>query len=148
LWELLACNRAAEFVFDFHTLNPGDRNLLWYMFIHPAARKRVVDWHSNAQRVLAQFRAETAHLLGDPRVAALVERLSSASAEFAEWWPRHDVVDRAGCRKEILHPTAGPLVFEHNTLVVGGAPDVRVVLYVPLDEKSTREKLRCAMETQ
>ena len=142
LWELLAYNPAAAAVFGLDTLAPADRNMLWYILMHPDARRRLVHWEGNAQRVVAQFRAGTARLVGDPRVTALVERLRASSAEFAAWWPRHDVLGRPGCRKEILHPTVGRLVLEHNALLLNDAPDVRVIFYTPLDEDDTPEKLR------
>ncbi|HEU4641552.1 MAG TPA: helix-turn-helix transcriptional regulator [Gemmatimonadaceae bacterium] len=142
LWELLAWNPAAAAVFGLDSLAPGDRNMLWYILAHPAARERLVHWEGNAQRVMAQFRAATARYVGDPRVTTLVERLLGASREFAEWWPRHDVSGRPGCRKEMRHPAVGRLVFEHNTLLVSDAPDIRVVFYAPLDEEGTIDKVR------
>lgn len=142
LWELLAWNPAAAAAFGLNTLPAADRNMLWYIFMHPEARRRLLHWEGNAQRVLAQFRAATARLVGDPRVTALVNRLRAASPEFAEWWPRHDVLGRPGCRKEILHPEAGRLVLEHNALVPHDSPDLKVIVYTPLDEEDTPEKLR------
>ncbi|HEX7090114.1 MAG TPA: helix-turn-helix transcriptional regulator [Longimicrobiales bacterium] len=141
LWELLAWNPVAAAVFGLDALEPADRNMLWYMFAHPEARRRVVHWEGNAQRVLAQFRAETARRVGDRRMTSLVERLRGASPEFAAWWPRHDVLGRPECRKEILHPVVGRLVFEHNALLPNDAPECRVIFYTPLDEEDTPEKL-------
>lgn len=146
LWELLSWNQAAAIVFALDTLAPDDRNMLWYIFMHPEARRRLLHWEGNAQRVLAQFRAGTARLVDDPRVTALVERLRAASAEFAAWWPRHDVLGRPGCRKEILHPDAGRLVLEHNTLVPNDTPELKLVLYTPLDEDDTPAKLRALID--
>jgi transcriptional regulator with XRE-family HTH domain len=141
LWELLAWNRAAAAVFALDSLAPADRNMLWYIFACPEARRRLVDWEGNAQRVLAQFRAGTARLADDAQLIALVQRLHTVSAEFAAWWPRHDVLGRRTCRKEIRHPEVGRLVLEHNALVVSDVPDLKVVLYAPLDEDGTPEKL-------
>lgn len=142
LWELLAWNGAAAAVFGLDTLPAVERNMLWYIFMHADARRRLVHWEGNAQRVLAQFRAATARLVGDARVTALVERLRQASPEFAAWWPQHDVLGRPGCRKEVLHPDVGPLVLEHNALVPNDSPNLKVVLYTPLDEEDTMMKLR------
>ncbi|HEX6536849.1 MAG TPA: helix-turn-helix transcriptional regulator [Gemmatimonadaceae bacterium] len=141
-WELLASNTAADAVFGLDALGPGDRNMLWYMFGHPDARRRIVRWEASAQRVLARFRAATARVVEDPRVTALVERLVAASAEFAAWWPRHDILGRPGCRKEIVHPDVGELVFEHSTLLANDPPDLQVVFYTPLDEADTAVKVR------
>jgi len=134
-WELLAWNTAAAALFDLHTLSPGDRNMLWYVFTHPA-RERMRGWEGNAQRVLAQFRAATARHLGDPRVTALVDRLAAASPHFREWWPSYDVQGRGGVRKEMDHPAAGTLLLEHSTLLVSDAPELRVVFYTPLDDET------------
>jgi transcriptional regulator with XRE-family HTH domain len=142
LHELLAWNVAADAVFSLGTLAPGDRNMLWYIFMHPDARRRLVDWEGNAQRALARFRADAARLVGDPSMTALVERLRAASSDFAAWWPRHEVLGRPGCRKDIMHPEVGLLVLEHNTLLPYEAQDIRIVLYTPLDEGDTPAKLR------
>jgi transcriptional regulator with XRE-family HTH domain len=141
LFELLAWNAAADSVFSLGTLTPGDRNMLWYLFMHPEARRRLVDWEGNAQRTLARFRADAATLVGDPRMTTLVERMRGASSHFAAWWPRHEILGRPGCRKEIMHPSAGRLVLEHNTLVPYEAREIRIVFYTPLDEDGTPAKL-------
>jgi transcriptional regulator with XRE-family HTH domain len=141
LYDLLAWNGAAGEVFALGTLAPADRNMLWYMFMHPEARRRLVDWEGNAQRTLARFRADAARMVDDPRTTALVEKLRAASSDFAAWWLRHDILGRPGCRKEIMHPGAGRLVLEHNTLLPYEAQEVRVVVYTPLDEDDTPAKL-------
>ncbi|HEY9427311.1 MAG TPA: helix-turn-helix transcriptional regulator [Gemmatimonadaceae bacterium] len=141
LFELLAWNAAADSVFSLGTLAPGDRNMLWYIFMHPEARRRLADWEGNAQRTLARFRADAARTVGDPRMTALVEKLRAASSQFAAWWPRHEILGRPGCRKEIMHPDVGRLVFEHNTLVPHDAREIRIVFYTPLDEGDTPAKL-------
>jgi hypothetical protein len=46
---------------------------------------------------------------GDQEVRALVEALPRRSPEFAELWDRHEVAERAGTRKRILHPDVGLL---------------------------------------
>jgi transcriptional regulator with XRE-family HTH domain len=141
LYELLAWNGAADALFALGTLAPGDRNMLWYMFMHPEARRRLVDWEENAQRTLARFRADAARMVDDPRTTALVERMRAASSDFAAWWPRHEILGRPGCRKEIIHPEAGRLVLEHNTLLPYEARAIRMVFYTPLDEEDTPAKL-------
>ena len=40
-----------------------------------------------------------------------------------------------------MHPGAGRLVLEHNTLLPYEAQEVRVVVYTPLDEDDTPAKL-------
>ena len=141
LFELLAWNAAADSVFSLGSLAPGDRNMLWYIFVCPEARRRLVDWEGNAQRALARFRADAASMVGHPRMTTLVEKMRAASSDFAAWWPRHEILGRPGCRKEIMHPDAGRLVLEHNTLLPHEARDIRIVFYTPLDEDDTPAKL-------
>lgn len=141
LFELLAWNAAADLVFSLGSLAPGDRNMLWYIFMHAEARRRLVDWEGNAQRTLARFRAGAARMVGDPRMTMLVERMRAASSHFAAWWPRHEILGHPGCRKEIIHPDAGRLVFEHNTLIPHDTLQTSIVFYTPLDEDETPAKL-------
>jgi hypothetical protein len=57
-------------------------------------------------------------------------------------------VARAGeGRKEINHPVAGRLVFEHAVFNPAEAPDQRLVLYSPVAEDNTPAKLAELMET-
>jgi len=141
-WDLLAWNSAATRVFtDFATLPADLRNIVWYMFTDPNLRRMLVDWERQAQRQLAQFRASSARHAGDPRFGKLVEALSARSAEFRAWWPRHDVQARPEARKDLDHPHVGRLALEQTTFHFDVSPEVRLVLYTPLDEAGTAAKL-------
>lgn len=144
-WDVLAWNRAAGEVFgDFGAPEAGGhaRNLVWLSFTSAAWRNRIVQWETHAQCVLAQFRAVYGQHTGDPLCDDLVQQLQNQSTEFADWWPRHDVRDLPGGRKEVRHPDAGLLVLEDSLFSVAGSPDLRLFLYTPLDEEDTPAKLR------
>ena len=84
-WEYLAWNRAQSLLYPMiEQLAPADRNLLWVVFAEPTARELMADWPEQARRILAEFRAGTAGLRTDQKVVALVERLRTASPEFAD----------------------------------------------------------------
>jgi MmyB-like transcription regulator ligand binding domain len=78
------------------------------------------------------------------RVLANVD-LQQISPEFARWWPRHDVRERPGGRKEFRHPTAGVLVLEDSlfqTFSSGGCTRPADIFLYPLDEADTPAKLQ------
>lgn len=144
-WDVLGWNRVAREVFgDFGTQGGGrhERNLVWLSFTSSEWRQRIVQWDAHAQCVLAQFRASYGKHTGDPLCDDLVLQLQQRSEEFASWWPRHDVREVPGGRKEVRHPDAGLLVLEDSLFQVAGSPDLRLFLYTPLDEEDTPEKLR------
>ena len=87
----------------------------------------------------------TPHQVGDPAFEALVERLGEASPEFRDWWPRHEVLGSGEGRKEILHPTAGLLEFEHAVFLHAENSDQRLVLYSPVAGSPTCARMRALM---
>lgn len=142
-WDILAWNRAASAVFgNFEAMPERERNLVWLSFTEPAMRRLIVDWESHAQCVLAQFRAGYGLHPDDPWCSQLINDLQKLSPEFAAWWPRHDVREMPGGRKEFQHPAAGKLVLEDSLFQVAGSPDLRLFLYVPTEEENTSAKLR------
>lgn len=141
-WDFLGWNDAfARLYPPISTCPTGDRNLVWVMFAEPSARRLIVGWEHEAQRVLSQFRAETVALADDPAVRELVERLSRTSSEFAAWWPRHDVAAFETHQRVFDHPLAGRLVFEQQQLVPAGEPDLRVVVHLPVDGDDSATRL-------
>jgi len=133
-WDYLAWNTAQADLFPpLTTLAPRDRNLVWAMFAVPETRDLLVDWENDARQVLSQFRAETTAIRDEPEVAAMIERLRHTSPEFDGWWGRHDVAAFTSRRRRFRHPVHGTLEFEYQQLVVAGAPDLRIVVQLPVD---------------
>jgi transcriptional regulator with XRE-family HTH domain len=129
-WDVLAANRAARGLFtDWMARARDDRNLLWWTFTDPAARKVFVDWEHEAAATLARFRAAAARRPGDPDFAELIERLHEASPEVRSWWPRHDVMPVAGGVKRLHHPAIGDVTFEHVVLQVADHPEQTLVSF-------------------
>jgi transcriptional regulator with XRE-family HTH domain len=129
-WDVLAANRAARALFtDWQTREPGDRNLLWWMFTDPAARKVYVRWEPEAAAMLARFRAAAARRPGDPDFTGLIDRLHQVSPEVRRWWPRHDVAPVGGGTKELHHPALGDVTFEHVVLQVADHPEQTLVYF-------------------
>jgi transcriptional regulator with XRE-family HTH domain len=130
-WDVIAWNRAAlAFFLDFEQVPANQRNLLWLLFTNPALRSLVVDWRSRAQDTLARFRADYGRHAGDAHFVQLVERLKSVSPEFAEWWPRHDILPMTESRYDYDHPQAGRMIVEGITFSVVDNPELRLVVFL------------------
>lgn len=142
LWDVVAWNAGYAALFhDISTLPVEDRNLLWMVFTVPSVRELLVDWEVEAQRLMAQFRAEAGPLLAEDSYKNLVERLHEASPEFSAWWPRHDVAQFSSRRREFNHPLVGRLVLDHHKLVLADHPELRIIVYTPTDDESSEHAL-------
>ena len=143
-WNYLAWNIAAEHVFMLsQALPPYDTNAVWRVFADPTAHQlRTAQWEQAAQRVLAEFRADSARYADEDWFQRLVADLQRVSPEFRAWWPRHDVRGRGDAQKTIEHPLVGRLMFEHTTLQVATMPELKVMIYTPLPGTDTLAKLQ------
>jgi transcriptional regulator with XRE-family HTH domain len=141
-WDYLAYNRAACAVFgDFDSIPRAARNHLWQLFMNPLRREMIGDWEQAARLAAAKFRADSARHLGDPSFEELILALRQASPEFCKAWKRHEVARVGEGRKEIHHPVAGTLVFEHAVFHPVEACEQRLTLYSPVPDTDTAEKM-------
>ena len=135
-WDVLAANRAARLLWaDWPALPPAERNIVWWTFMHPAARSVLVDWESEASAQLARFRTAAARHPGDPQFAALTEALHAASPEVRAWWPRHDVAPLSSGTKRIRHPALGEVTFQHVVLQLADDPEQKIVTFAAHGEQ-------------
>lgn len=141
-WDVLAWNRAAEALFgDYGQLVGDERNLMYMVFADRRHRRLLVDWEPLAKASLAMFRADSARFAGDADFERLIAVLKRTSPEFRVWWPKHEVLSPLSGRKRIRHPIAGPMVFEYSSFNVTGQPDLKLIVYTPLAEAQTVDKL-------
>jgi PAS domain-containing protein len=147
-WDYLAWNRSFELVFGWE---PGDeplsRNHVWLWFMDPCWRTLYSSgWAASARLVVAKFRADSARNIGDPAFEELISALNSASPEFRKLWKRHEVAGSGDGRKELTHPKARELVFDHAVFQYGEGGEQRLVVYSPSSEQDTRAKLARLLE--
>ena len=146
-WDYLAWNRAAtEILGDLDAVPKPERNHVWLTFMDPARRELFTDWKRSIRLLVARFRADSAHHVGDPSFEELITALQASSPEFCKLWKRHEVADKGVGRKELNHPTAGRLVFEHAVFNPSESPEQRLILYTPLPEQDTPAKLAQLLE--
>jgi transcriptional regulator with XRE-family HTH domain len=145
-WDVLAWNRAAEALFgDYGKLTGDERNIMHLVFANAAHRRLLVDWDELAPTSLAMFRADSARYAGDPEFERLIATLMGVSREFRRWWRRHEVLRRLSSQKRIQHRTAGRMVFEYTSFAVTDHPDMKLVVYTPLEEAQSVEKLEALL---
>ena len=141
-WEFLAWNSAQARLYPpIVELEGIERNLLWVLFADPSTRDLIVDWDIHARQALAEFRAATTSLRGDEQFAKLVEQLVVESAEFAAWWPEHDVSQFETRIRRFRHPAAGLLTFEYQQLAPVEWPGLRVACQLPVPGDDSAERL-------
>jgi transcriptional regulator with XRE-family HTH domain len=141
-WDILAWNRAAELLFgDYEALAGDARNIMHLVFCDLRHRRLLVDWEPLARMSLAMFRADSARYAGDADFERLIALLKKSSAEFRRWWPKHEVQAPLAGHKRIQHPIAGRMVFEYTSFAAIGQGDLKLVVYTPLAEAQTIEKL-------
>ena len=140
-WDVLAWNRAARaFFLDFEQVPPDERNMVWLLFTHPVLRSLLVEWSTRAQDTLARFRVDYGRYAGDAHFVQLVDRLNAVSPEFAQWWPRHDVLPMSEGCAQYNHPLVGRMVVDYMTFSVVDNPELRVIALLP--EASSMKKMR------
>jgi transcriptional regulator with XRE-family HTH domain len=148
-WDYLAWNRAASAVFgDFERIPRGARNHVWLTFMDPGRRELFADWERGMRLMVARFRADSARHLGDPGFEELIHALRRSSPEFCREWTRHEVARSGAGRKEVRHPTAGTLIFEHATFNPLDAPEQRLALYMMLPDAETPAKMASLLERE
>jgi transcriptional regulator with XRE-family HTH domain len=142
-WDVLAWNRPSMAIWgDYGELPEGRRNSLWAFFTLQNRRRMVIDWTSEAERMVATFRAQAAPYLHEPGFQSLLADLRSESPEFAELWERQDVSGRTDGLKRLRHPELGKLELEHTIYHVNDQPGLHLFLYTPAPGSRTEEVLR------
>jgi transcriptional regulator with XRE-family HTH domain len=131
-WNIVARNGAARTLFA-GWLDSADPNLLVGFFLDPTVRALIPDWEHRAQRVVAEFRADCGPDIDEPRIAALVAELRSASIAFARAWDAQVVVEREGHARSFLGPHGSVQRYEQVALHIAQRPDLKLVVLTPLD---------------
>ena len=77
-----------------------------------------------------------------PQSDRLVGTLMACSPEFRYFWQRHEVSGYTPINKRIRHPTAGRMVFEYNSFTADDQSGAKLVVYTPLGEEHTQQKMK------
>ncbi|MGE4411493.1 MAG: helix-turn-helix transcriptional regulator [Sphingobium sp.] len=131
LWNACCWNEPAERLFAGWLGADHQHNLLRYTFTSPEARTLLPDWEQRARRLLAEFRADSAKMLDDTALTALIEALRDESDLFAEEWDMQTVMAREGGERSFLHPDDGAIRYTQHTFTPAERPEYKVVVLMP-----------------
>jgi transcriptional regulator with XRE-family HTH domain len=146
-WDVLAWNLAARaFFVDFQKISADERNLVWLYFTDPVMRSLIVDWPTRAQGVVALFRYDYGRHAGDAYFVELVKRLTAISPEFAEYWPRYDLLSMTERSWQYRHPLGGYMVADSVAFSIVDKPEQRVTVLSPSAEADSINKMRVLVE--
>ncbi len=141
-WNIVAWNKSASKVFvDYTTLSSREKNLIWLLFTNPSQKELLVEWENEARKCLAQFRFSSDQYVGELWFTELVDDLKYASPHFNEWWTKYDIQAAHGKCKILNHPLVGRLVLQATTMLFPDYSELKIIVYTPLAEEDTAEKL-------
>lgn len=142
-WDILVWNDAASALLgDFDAMPPEERNTIWRLFTNPELQQRIVNQKEITEQILAQFRVTYDKYAGDLLFEELVEKLKAVSPEFKQMWSHHNVLGKDSGYREVNHPLVGKMAFQHGTFRVYDSPEMKFLLYVPLQKFDTTRKLQ------
>lgn len=107
---------------------PGQRpNLIELVFLDPNMRALFADWPAKARAVVGNLRLAAGTHPGEPALAALIDKLSTASPEFSSLWADQTVQACYTARYKLHHPQIGDLTITQQTLRSIQVPDQTIV---------------------
>jgi transcriptional regulator with XRE-family HTH domain len=135
-WDVVAWNSLVTKVFrDYDRLAPEKRNLLRILLVDDTSyQKDPASHYATARRILSKFRVDYSQYSDDPAFDALVESLNRDSALFRQLWNNPEVMNRS--EAIAYHPQQGGMWFEHTSYSPEGSPTLRLVIFVPHDERT------------
>jgi transcriptional regulator with XRE-family HTH domain len=141
--NIVSWNKAAVMVFgDFYKMDERNRNAVWRCFTSKEYQKLFLNWEDHAQRLIAQFRLAYTRFVGDEWFKIMIRELTEKSPQFGKWWSNHEVLGTPCGKKTLIHPLVGEMVMDHITLQVYDAPELKLTIYQPRQEKETEEKIK------
>lgn len=137
-FDVLASNGLAK------ALSPGlavGGNQLRDMFLDQAEQALHPDWEDVTECFVANLRQAVGTDIDDPRFIELTGTLSLASPRFRELWARYEVRGQRGTVVRFDHPQVGELVLNRERMSIGGAEDLKLVIYHADDGSGNAEKI-------
>jgi transcriptional regulator with XRE-family HTH domain len=129
-WNIVAWNSAEAALFPgLLSFTDQSPNLLALVFSNEELGQLMADHDEELVRLVSQFRLHCTDWPDDPPIDALIRRLRSTSARFAELWDAKDVAPFVTTRRLFDHPSAGRLEFDHHRLAVLDQPGMQLVVY-------------------
>lgn len=100
------------------------------------------DWEGMARTGVALLRMQAVENPDDPRLAAIVGRLSVGYPQFRQWWADPHVAGGGQGTKAVHHPEVGALTFDWDSFQPVGVTDQHITIWTPAAGSPTDDKLR------
>ncbi|MFC3300217.1 helix-turn-helix domain-containing protein [Arthrobacter agilis] len=120
---------------------PPSSSLVRFMFFDPLARERIINWEHFAATCMSALRGELGRHPEDVQLVALIDELRTGDPDAARWWADHGVQDYASAPKRILHPVAGELSFDIETVLPPRTTEQVLIIYTAQPDSPTARTL-------
>lgn len=138
-FDVIAWNAANTRIFgDFAKIPLAERNILKLLFGRFYHRRTMPDWETDARNTLAKFRINLGQAADPAPFLQLIAALEKTSPDFRRLWAEHNVSDPGEGVSRVSSPRAGTQVFQHQTLMPEGLPDIRIIVYVSVGTAEDR----------
>lgn len=128
--NVLAWNQlASTLLTDFGAIPAPERNMARLVFLDPSVRDLYIDWLTRARDVAGFLRMDAARRPVPASTQALIDELSTASAEFREIWAEHAVRDKKHGKYRYRHPLAGEFELTYETLRLPDDPGLALTVH-------------------
>ncbi|HEY6497051.1 MAG TPA: helix-turn-helix transcriptional regulator [Trebonia sp.] len=138
--QLLRNDAYTDLFRDWHSDPCVQKNSLWCCLNEATARDKFPQYEAETRYMVARLRCAYAQHIGDPDWDEDIRRLAKLNSEFAGLWALHEVAEPETRTRTYIDRAAGPLTFTLSELSIPAAPDARLLVYTPADDK-TRQGL-------
>lgn len=136
-WDLVYWNTAVAAT--CHPLPQQNVNAMELIFLNEHHKSLMQNWEPWARTVVAKFRLDVGSVLAEPDVAGLIEKLTSGSAEFRDWWSEPNVVGIDESPRTYVHSAVGELMFTPAAFVVEHSPGLRLRVFTALNVETAKK---------
>lgn len=131
--DVFAWNEAcAEWLVDFGALPMEERNIMLWSALHPLARVRLVDWELEIRDQFGRFRAATASQPDDPRIRAVVAKITGGPEQVRTLWDNVEISDMHFRLRRLRHPSLGTRDFRLLVLLIAGVEALGIAVHQPI----------------
>ena len=132
-WDLVAWNDECKKLFGGWLNTDKNKNLLRFLFLDPVAKTLISDWQQRAERLVAEYRADSVDWHYDKVHLALVDELTALSEDFKKAWSKQHVLPREGGKRGFFQHGI-ECFYEQFTLRVADNLDMKMVILRPINE--------------
>jgi transcriptional regulator with XRE-family HTH domain len=125
-------------VSDFAARPARERYYAYWVFADPTARSVLLEWDQFARETVGVLRADATRFPADQQIAALIDLLSSVSAQFRSLWAEHDVEAPTSGSKRYRHAIAGEMTVFHEATVLENEQGLYLYWVEPGSTSETR----------